>query len=426
MQRDLLAHCVALAKAHGDVVAYRLGPIPVFQLTHPDAAHEVLVAQHRAFRKPRNLVKVLGQWNGKGLVVNEGESWLRQRRLVHPAFKPQRLAAHVEAVARRTGELLAAWEGRGEVDASGDLGRLTFGVVAEALFGADVAGVTDRFLAAVAVLNEIGVEELTSPVVFPMWMPLPSKRRLREAVGVVDGTVRGIIAGRRKKPEDRGDLLSALLLAVDEEGDGGGMSEEQARDEAVGLLLGGNETTATALTWALHLLAAHPEEQDRAAAEAASVLGDGPPTAESLPRLQRTTWIFKEAIRLYPPAYILAREAEEAVTVAGLSIPRGAAVQVVPFITQRDGRWFEGPEAFLPDRFAREDAFRRGSYLPFGMGPRACIGRALSMMEAPLALAMILRRYRLAPAAGAGPVELEAQVSLHPKGGLRLAVAPRS
>jgi cytochrome P450 len=289
--------------------------------------------------------------------------------------------------------------------------------------------VTDRFIAAVAVLNEVGVKELTSPIVLPMWAPVPSKRRLKEAVAFVDDTVRGIIAARRKKPEDRGDLLSALLLAVDEEGDGGGMTEEQARDESVGLLLGGNETTATALTWALHLLAAHPEEQDAVAAEAISVLGvlgDGPPGADVLPRLQRATWAFKEALRLYPPAYILSRESVEEVTVAGHRIPRGSHVQVVPFVTQRDGRWFEAPEAFRPARFAAEDAFRRGSYLPFGMGPRACIGRALAMMEAPLALALILRRYRFSPAPGAGPVEMEAQVSLHPKGGLRLAVAPRS
>src|SRR5262249_15126724 len=162
--------------------------------------------------------------------VNEGESWLRQRRLVQPAFKPQRLAAHAGAVARRTARMLDAWAGRDEVEVATDLGRLTLGVVAEALFGADVEGATDRFLAAVAVLKEIATLELTTPLVLPMWAPTPTKRRLREAVGVIDGIVRGIIAARRRSGEDRGDLLSALLLAVDEEGDGRGMSEEQARD----------------------------------------------------------------------------------------------------------------------------------------------------------------------------------------------------
>jgi cytochrome P450 len=424
MREDLCAHCADLARAHGDCVHYRVGPIHVFQFSHPDQAHEVLVAQNRAFRKPARLRQVLGQWNGNGLVVNEGASWVRQRRLVQPAFKPQRVATHVAAVARRAGGMLDGWAGRPEVDVAAELGRLTLGVAAEALFGADVEDQTDAFIDAVTVLNEAAIREMSAPFVLPMWAPTAGKRRLRRAVGTIDGVVRRIIAERRRTREDRGDLLSMLLLAVDEEGDGGGMTDEQARDEAVNLMLGGNETTAVALTWTAHLLALSPDVQEDLRREADEVLGGAPATPASIPRLQRTTWAFKEAMRLYPPAYILTREAAEDVEIAGYRLPRGAYVHVAVYVTQRDPRWFDDPEAFRPDRFADEDAIPRGAYLPFGLGPRACVGRAFAMMEAPAVLAMLLQRYRLRPAPGAGDVEPEAQVSLHPKGGLRLAIEP--
>jgi cytochrome P450 len=426
MREDLLGHCVELARAHGDCVHYKVaGAIHVFQFTHPDQAHEVLVGKNRAFQKPKRLKQVLGQWNGNGLVVNEGESWVRQRRLVQAAFKPQRLLAHIAAVTRHAERMVEGWRGKTELDVAAEFGRLTLGVVAEALFGADVESKTDEFIRAVAVLNEAALKEMVSPVVLPMWAPLPGKRRLRDAVERLDRTVRDVIAQRRRSGQDRGDLLSMLLLAVDEEGGGGSMTDEQARDESVNLMLGGNETTATALTWTAHLLAQHPEVQDQAHREIDEVLGSGAPTAETVPRLRALTMAFKEAMRLYPPAYMVPREAAEDVEIGGYVVPRGSTVHLVPYVTQRDARWFDKPDTFRPERFAAEDTIHRAAYFPFGLGPRACVGRALAMMEAPVALAVLLRHVRLRPAPGARPVEMEAQVSLHPKGGLRLAIEPR-
>jgi cytochrome P450 len=369
--------------------------------------------------------QVLSQWNGNGLVVNEGESWVRQRRLVQAAFKPQRLSTHVAAVARRAQKMADGWSGKTEVDIAVELGRLTLGVVAEALFGAVVEDKTDAFIDAVAVLNEGAISEMTAPFVLPMWAPTPDKRRMRRAVELLDGVVRGIIAERRRSGDDRGDLLSMLLLAEDEEGDGGRMTDEQARDESVNLMLGGNETTATGLTWTAHLLAEHPELQEQIRREVDEVLGGAAPTPETLPRLPQATMAFKEAMRLYPPAYMVPREAGEDVEIGGYPISRGSTVHIVPYVTQRDPRWFDEPDAFRPERFAKEDAIHRGAYLPFGMGPRACVGRAMAMMEGPVALAVLLQRYRLRPAPGAGPVQMEAQVSLHPKGGLRMAIEAR-
>lgn len=344
MRTDLLGHLVDLQRTYGDVVSYRIGPIRVFQFSHPEQNVEVLATQSRSFRKPANLKKVLGQWNGNGLVLSEGDFWVRQRRLVNPAFKPQRVAGYVGMIAARAGRMLDGWAGRTEVDVSTDLARLTLGVVAESLFGADVERHTERFIEAVAVLNEIAIREVSSPFVLPMWAPTPQKRRLRRAVEAIRGVVRGFVAERRKTGDDRGDLLSMLLLAVDEEGDGGRMTDVQAVDEAVNLMLGGNETTATALTWSAYLLAKNPAVQDDLRREVDEALGEGAPTAEAVPRLKRVEMAFKEAMRLYPPVYIVAREAAEEVTIAGHVLPRGSVVHVVPYVTQRDARWFgRGP-----------------------------------------------------------------------------------
>jgi cytochrome P450 len=423
MREDMLAYAVEIAREHGDAAHYAIAGLHVFQFTSPAEAHEVLVQKSRSFHKTQRMKQVLGQWNGSGLVVNDGEPWIRQRRLVQAAFRPNELRAHSAAIAERAGRMLEGWAGRGEIEAGTEIGRLTLGVVSEALFGAQVEEHQDRFVEEVAVLNETAIAEMTAPVVLPMWAPVPAKRRMSKAVAFLKGFVDGIVAKRRRSSEEHGDLLSLLLSAVDEKGDGGRMTDTQVRDEAINLLLGGNETTATGLMWTLHLLAEHPAIQEEIQREIDEVIGDAAPSVESIPRLRKTEMAFKEALRLYPPAYLLAREAVADVTIGGYSVPRGATVQLVPYITQRDPRWFEEPEAFRPSRFEAEDALPRGAYFPFGAGPRACVGKAFALMEATIVLATLLRRYRVRPTGG--KVEMEAQISLHPKGGLRLGIEPR-
>jgi cytochrome P450 len=258
--------------------------------------------------------------------------------------------------------------------------------------------------------------------VLPRWAPTPGKRRLVAAIDVLDEVVRGFIAARRASGEDRGDLLSTMLLAEDAEGGTGRMDDTQARDESVNLLLGGNETTATALAWSLHLLSRSPEVLASARREVLEVTAGGPLGAAHLPRLSFVEAVFKEAMRLYPPAYLLPREAIEDVTIGGYDVPRGAIVHVALYVTHHDARWFPDPEAFVPARFEAEDSFPKGAYLAFGAGPRGCIGRGFAMMEGVAALASIVRRVDLHVVQD--PVEMEAQVSLHPLGGLRLGVTP--
>jgi cytochrome P450 len=424
MREDFLGYCVEIERAHGDAAHYVVGGVRVFQFTNPAEVHEVLVAKSRSFLKPKRLKQVLGQWNGNGLVLNDGEPWVRQRRLVQAAFRQNELKAHSAAIARRAGQMLDGWAGRREIEATSELGRFTLGVVGEALFGAQVEAHQDRFVEEVAVLNETAMAEMSAPFVLPMWAPVPAKRRMRKAVSFLKGFVEGIIAERRRSSEGHRDLLSILLSAVDEEGDGGGMTDTQVRDEAINLLLGGNETTATGLTWTLHLLAEHPAIQEEIQKEVDEVLGDAAPTFEAIPRLRKVEMAFKEAMRLFPPAYVIAREAAADVSIGGYSIPGGATVQLLPYITQRDARWFEAPKEFRPSRFEAEDALPRGAYFPFAAGPRACVGKAFALMEATIGLAMLLRRFRVRPAGG--KVEMEAQISLHPKGGLRLGIEPRA
>jgi cytochrome P450 len=424
MRENLVDHFKAMASAYGDIVHYSIAGVPIYQVSHPDHAVEILSTKNSSFPKPALMRKVLSQWNGNGLVVNEGESWIRQRRLVNPAFKPQKVQTYAKSVVRRANSMVDDWLKRRHVDASRDLARLTLGVVTEALFGADVEHRMDEFIEQVAILNDEGFREMASPVMLPSWAPTSGKRRIRAATAFLRGTVDEIIAARRRSGEDRGDLLSTLLLVKDEEGDGGQMSDRQARDEAVNLLLGGNETTATALTWAVHLLSRHPDVQDEARKEALEAAGDGELDEGCLPRLKRAEMAFKEAMRLFPPVYVIPREAKEDIVVGDYAIKKGGLVQIAVAVIQRDPRWFEDPARFHPARFEAEESIRRGAYLPFGAGPRACIGRSFAMMEGTLALASVLRRCSFRPADPRKEVQTEAQVSLHPKGGLDIVVEP--
>ncbi len=421
-----LAFTTALAEKYGDVVFFRLGPVPCFQFTHPDHAHEVLVKQWRSFQKTQRARQVLGKWNGAGLFLNEGDAWARQRRMVQSAFHPRRVAEYGRLFVEHACQLAERCVGR-NVNMAEEFSRLTFATVSQALFGADVASLSDAFREHVERLQTLGMQMFASPVVWPIWLPTKTNRKLLPSIRFLDELVMRVVADRRASGEDRGDLLSVLLTAIDEEGEGGLMNDRQARDEAVNLLLGGNETTAAALTWTAYLLAANPEIQEAVVAELQTELAGRRPTAEDAPRLRLTTAVFKEALRLYPPAYVLTREAVEVTEIAGFVIPKGANVILAPYLMQRDARWFEQPLKFCPQRFLEndEDERQRRAYIPFGAGPRACIGAGFATLEAVLVLATLLSRCRLVRQEQGEPVA-EAQISLHPQGGLPLRVEARS
>jgi cytochrome P450 len=430
LHRDALGFFVATARACGDVALFRLGGMPVFQFTHPEHNYEILVEKQRAFRKSRRLKRVLGQWSGEGLALIDGVPWERQRRLVNPSFRADRLAAYQGVVLRHAQSLCAGWQQAGELDVSAGIHQLTFRVVAETLFGAGAEQHVDEFSRNVAMLNECALRELSAPFVAPLWLPTPHKRRLRAAARYLERVVYGFIHASREESARgqsaqaetaRPHLLSSLLHSADA---GGAMSDREAHDAIVNLLLGGNETTATGIVWTLYCLSRHPRAQGQLRLELEQVLGGAPPTVASLPRLRRLARAFQEALRLFPPAYAIPREAAEDVTIGGVHVPRGSMLNLVPYVTQRDARWFEQPDEFLPERFEHESQLPRGAYLPFGLGRRLCVGRGFAQIESLTVLALLLQRFELRPAPSQPQIELEAQISLHPRGGLRLELVP--
>lgn len=429
LQTDLLGFVNEVADRHGDVAAYRVGPVWTYQLTHPDHVQEVLVRQARKFVKPARFKYVLGKWDGQGLVTSDGELWVRQRRLVQQAFHPHRVRELVGSMVERVAARLDAWERLHALDLTAEMNRITLDIVVGTLFGLETLDRADAIGAAVADLQAAAMHELTSAVIWPDWCPLPYKRRMWRAIGLLRGIVEELIARRRATGvAGRRDVLSLLLAAVDEEGDGRGMSDQQARDEVMTLFLAGHETTAVSLVWACWLLARYPEAQQQAADEVRQVLAGREATADDLPRLNYVERCHAEAMRLFPPVYLTTREVAEEVEVGGYRLARGSLVQLVPYRTHRDARWFDAPLEYRPDRFLPEAVAARPplAYFPFGAGPRVCIGRGFATTEAVLVLAGMLARWRIEPAAGQGEPELETQVSLHPRGPVRVQLTPRT
>jgi cytochrome P450 len=300
---------------------------------------------------------------------------------------------------------------------------LTLEIIAKTMFDAEISAETSDLGRAVAILSETAVKEMESPWIVPDWLPLAEKRRKRWAMQRLDETVRRFISERRAASVDKGDLLSMLLLAVDEEGDGGRMTDEQVRDESMTLLIAGHDTTAAGLTWLFYCLARQPQAVALVHQELDAVLDGREPTAVDLPHLSYTERVVKETLRLYPPAIaVFMRQALADVEIGSYTLARNSLVQVFPYICQHDLRWFPEPEAFDPDRFLpeRQATLPPFAYFPFGGGPRVCIGKGFSMMEMTLVAATFLQHLKVELAAGQEQVQPVALMSLRPKGGIRL------
>lgn len=428
--QDPLGTMAEWQRSYGDIVQLRAGPQRFVWLFHPDLAREVLITQAKRFRRRGRQVEVLRQWDGDGLVTSDGERWLRQRRLVQPAFHHARFPAYARAMAAAGAALAARWAeaAPAELELSAAMTDLTLTIMADTFFGADLSAEARRLGEAVAFLSEVAMRETGRPFSLPDWLPLPGVRRKRATIAYLNGTIDGLIAARRRAGDDRGDLLSMLLAARDEEGDGQGLSDLEVRHEAMTLFMAGHDTTAGTLPWIWYLLATHPEAEARLQAELDTVLAGRLPTAEDLPRLGYTQQVVKETLRLYPQAYVLfARVAAEDLELGGYPISAGSQVFPVPYLIHHDARWFPDPERFDPDRFLpeREKALPPCAWIPFGAGPRSCIGAAFATMEMVLIVATIAARLRFVPADGQGRPEPHALFSLRPKGGLRMRAVRR-
>jgi cytochrome P450 len=423
-RRDLLSFMTRVAHEYGDCAAFRLGWKRVCLVSHPDLIEEVLVTQARHFRK-HYVLRLLRPTLGNGLLLSEGDFWLRQRRLVQPAFHRDRVNSYGDVMVAYAERLLAGWRD-GEVrDLHAEMMRLTLEIVAKTLFDADVAGKAREVGEAMEQGMTTFVRRWRSLYPLPIWVPTPTNRLLRRVVGRLDRIIYGIIRERRTSGEDRGDLLSMLLHAQDAD-DGSRMTDKQLRDEAMTLFLAGHETTANAMAWTWYLLAQHPDVEARLTAELDAVLAGRAPTVADLPRLRYAEAVILESMRCYPPVYGFGREALDDCTVGGYRIRRGTTVIMSQWVVHRNPRYFPDPEKFDPDRWADGLAKRlpRFAYLPFGGGPRACIGNSFAMMEAVLLLAAISQKWRFSLLPDHPVIPLPT-VTLRPKYGIRAMITRR-
>ncbi|MFL5575926.1 MAG: cytochrome P450 [Gemmatimonadaceae bacterium] len=425
--RDPLPFLTRLAREHGDVAHFTLGPQHMVLLNHPDLIRDVFVTHHRNFRKGRGLERAK-RLLGEGLLTSEGDFHLRQRRLAQPAFHRERVAAYGAVMAEYASRAAGRWRDGECFDVAREMTRLTLAIVGKTLFDADVEGEAPEIGAA---LTE--AFEAFTLAVLPFGellerLPLPRTRRFNRARARLDRTIYRIIAERRAAGGDRGDLLSMLLLAQDAEGDGGTMSDAQLRDEAMTLFLAGHETTANALAWSWYLLARHPEVESRLHAEVDAVLGDvAVPGAEDVARLPYTRMVLAEAMRLYPPAWIVGRRAVGEYRVRDWVLPPRTIVVLSQYVTHRDPRFWPDAERFVPERWTPEAQAARPkfAYFPFGGGPRVCIGEQFAWMEGVLVLATIARRWRLRLAPGQA-VSPRPMITLRPHDGIRVVAEARA
>jgi cytochrome P450 len=424
--RDPLAFPADVAQKCGDYASMRFGPYRIFFVHRPELIHQVLVTKAKSFRKQARATEAFRKIDGNSLVVTEGDVWRRQRRLVQPAFHPRRFDHYGRIAVNATCRMLDQWTPGATVNIEQEMTHLTLVIIAKALFNAEVTGEAARFADAVTELAREIMVEVKSFVPLPDWLPLPSKRRKRAALAVVDAFIRNVIRERRASGKDEGDLLSMLLLAKDD--DGSQMSDQQVRDEAITLFNGGHDSTAAELCWIWDSIARHPDVEAKIVAELQNVLGDRLPTYADVGNLSYTEMVVKETMRLWPATISLfVREAVEEVPLGEYVIPRGGWVYMMPYIVHRDPRLFPDPLVFDPERFApgRVEKIVPNSYFPFGAGPHVCIGNTFATMEMVLIVATVLQQYHPDPAPAQGPSEPEVRVSLRPRGGLKMRMVKR-
>jgi cytochrome P450 len=424
-RRDPIGFLLNLVERYGDLVYFKLGPQPVFLLNNPDHIRDVLVTHNRNFMKGEGLQRAK-RLLGEGLLTSEGEFHLRQRRLAQPAFHRQRIAGYAATMVEYAARMRDCWQAGETRDVAREMMRLTLGIAGKTLFDADVENEADEIGEALTTTFE-SFNRVTLP--FIQWLdrlPLPSAKRFQKARSRLDATIYRIIHERRASGADRGDLLSMLIQARDEEGDGSGMTDEQLRDEAMTIFLAGHETTANALTWAWYLLSQHPEIEARFHAEVDGALKGDLPSAEDFPRLQYTEMVFAESMRLYPPAWIIGRRALVDYQINGYAVPARSILVMSQYVTHHDPRYFPDPFRFDPERWRPEarESRPKFSYYPFGGGPRLCIGESFAWMEGVLVMATLAQHFkpRLAPGR---PVEIQPLVTLRPKHGMRMILERR-
>jgi cytochrome P450 len=419
-RRDALGLLVTSHRRYGDVVRFRLGPTVVHLLAHPDHIRHVLIDGQPNYDKDTRSSRQIRRVTGSGLLTSNGPAWLRHRRLMQPAFHTRHVTSFVEVMARATDIMLDGWRGvaaRGDVvDLQSAMMRLTCTIVARALFGADVTAALDmieRAATEVMASTYRGVERIV-PV--PSWLPTTPNARFRRALADLNALIARIVDDRQLRSGH--DLISLLAEARDEHGNPG-LSREEICEEALTLLLSGHETTANALTWIFALLAERPDEAAALRAEAGDVLAGRAPAAADLARLSRLSRVIREAMRLYPPIWIMERHVRNEDEIDGYQLPAGSMVVLCPYVTHRHRAFWTDAKRFDPSRFEESQVAVRHdqAFVPFGAGQRMCLGAPFAMAEAHVIAAMVLQRFTL-DRAERTPLAAQPGITLRIRGGL--------
>jgi cytochrome P450 len=421
LEKDPLGFLMSV-RSYGDLVY-----LPVVSwamlINDPALIEQVLVRDNK--RMAKGLVALRGRpLLGNGLLLSDGDFWLRQRRLAQPAFHRDRISAYSTTMVAHTQTLMDRWADGAVRDIHADLMHVTLAITAKTLFNYNV---TDEVVTGVGRVLAVALTEWNKRSFrwpFADRLPLPANFRFRKAVAWLDQLVYGLIAERRASGDDPGDLLSMLLTAIDDEGHG--MTDHQLRDEVMNILLAGHETTANTLAWACHLLSVHPEVETKLLAEIDQVLAGRPPTLQDLPNLPYLDMVLTESIRFYPAVWSYSRQPLDDYELRGYRIPKGSTLIISPYVMHRDPRYFPEPERFHPERWA-DGLMKRiptYAYIPFSGGPRVCIGKQFALMEGALVLATILQQYRLGAVPGR-VVEPIPEITLRPKGGLPMKLHRR-
>ena len=425
--RDPFSFLTACESAYGDVVAADLGPMETYIATNPADIERILVGDHAKYRKPAFQDDALGRLLGDGLLLSEGDRWRKQRDLANPAFDMSRIADIADVMARHATEAVETWAAGDDLDLELEMARLTVRIIADAMLGVDLG--EERVRTIQENLEPLGARFEPDPIRFvtPDWLPTPENRAYEAAVQRLEDVVADVIDERRgtegsADDEDPPmDLLSILLRAQNRNE----QTDEQLRDEVVTMLLAGHDTTALTLTYAFYLLSEHPDAEQRVHAELDDVL-DGPPTFADARELTYLDRVLQETMRLYPPVYVMFREPVVDVKLGGYRIPEGAAIMLPQWAVHRSPRWWTEPERFDPDRWTRERRADRPrfAHFPFGGGPRHCIGKHFSLLEAKIILAVVGREYRL-EYAREEPFDLRGSLTMHPEDGMPMRVRER-
>jgi len=415
---DTITYLTKCAREYGDIVFFRFLGVPACFVNKPEHIESVLVTQNSNFVKSKDY-RAMRRVLGNGLLLSEGDFWRRQRKLIQSAFHQGRSAAYAEVMIAHTQRMLASWSDGQSLDMHEAMMRLTLGIVAKTLFDADVSHEAEDVDAALAVLMGKFLRQAGMALLLPVWVPLPTSQLLKRAVGRLDKVIYSIIEQRRASGQMSGDLLSVFLQAHDDEGVG--MTDRQLHDEIMTLFLAGHETTANVLSWTWYLLGQNPQVEEKLTEELSRVLAGRVPTPADLPRLAYTDMVLREAMRLYPPVWVIGRRALAPFRLGDYELPADTNVLISQLIMHKDPRYFPDPQRFDPDRWSTSNpqsaSLPRFAYFPFGGGPRVCIGAGFAMMEALLLLSTIAQQFRIEVSPEL-KVKVQPTVTLRPKHGI--------